>query len=266
MAAANITNKVMKAWYEMGTAGSLSVPLYRGDVPAAEEGNYVLLRVESETDNTNNSKFVTNPVIITDVVTKFRVAVKDGVAADIDSELATLLFPSPGQLGLPVQSGIQITEVVRSNATYLYEDDGAFRYHRLITRNRHRVVQTATHLGPELITNGTFTGNANDWTLLGDVSYSANKLLFAATGGLSFGQAQQSGIDLVAGHTYRISWDMTGTTGGVAFSIGSSFPFYAAAVQSVTFDLVYNGVNPGIIYFQASEFDGTIDNVSIKQI
>lgn len=137
----NVTNKVMKAWYEMLTQGNLSVPVYRVDAPASEEGNYVLLRVESETDNSNNAKFVSNPVIITEVVTKYKVAIKDGDAADIDSEIATLLFPSVGQLGLPAQEDIQITEVFRTNATYLPEDDGTFRYHRLITRNRHRVVQ-----------------------------------------------------------------------------------------------------------------------------
>lgn len=140
MAAINITNKIMKAWYEM-LNGFISVPVYRVDAPASEEGNYVLLRVESETDNSNNSKFVSNPVIITEVVTKYKVAIKDGDAADIDSEIATLLFPSVGQLGLPAQEDIQITEVFRTNATYLPEDDGTFRYHRLITRNRHRVVQ-----------------------------------------------------------------------------------------------------------------------------
>lgn len=136
----NVTNKVMKAWYEM-LHNNISVPVCRVDAPASEEGNFVLLRVESETDDSNNSKFVTNPVIITEVVTKFSAAIDDGLAGEIDGEIAILLFPSVGQLGLPLQDDIQITSVVRQNATYLPEDDGTFRYHRLITRNRHRVVQ-----------------------------------------------------------------------------------------------------------------------------
>lgn len=137
----NVTNKIMRAWYQM-LHGNISVPVYRVDAPASEEGNYVLLRVESETDRTNNAKFVTSPVIITEVVTRYKVSIKDGDAADIDSEIATLLFPSVGQLGLPAQEDIQITTVTRSSATYLPEDDGTFKYHRLITRNVHRVVQT----------------------------------------------------------------------------------------------------------------------------
>lgn len=137
----NVTNKILKAWYEM-LKGHISVPVYRVDAPSTETGNYVLLRVESETDNTNNSRFVTSPVIISEVVTKFSAAIDDGVAAEIDNEIAQLLFPSsPGQIGLPAQDDIQITDVVRQNATYLPEDDGTFRYHRLVTRNLHRVVQ-----------------------------------------------------------------------------------------------------------------------------
>lgn len=119
---------------------------------------------------------------------------------------------------------------------------------------------------PELITNGNFANGEDGWTFLGDVSLSGGGVQFAATGGASFGQAQQSGLPLVEGTTYRIMFDMTGTVGGVGLSFGSAFPFTAAGTQSVSFDIVYDGTNPGIIYFQASEFDGTIDNVSVKEV
>lgn len=136
----NITNKIMKAWYEMLTG--ISVPVYTVTAPADETGNYVLLRIESETDRTNNSKFVTYPVLITEVVTKFKVAINYKTAAEIDSEISEKLFPSsPGQLGLPLQDDIQISSVTRVNSTYLPEDDGTFKYLTLITRNVHRVVQ-----------------------------------------------------------------------------------------------------------------------------
>lgn len=121
-------------------------------------------------------------------------------------------------------------------------------------------------LGEQLIINGPFSGNANGWNLVGDVIYDSNALLFSATGGASFGVAQQTGVPIEAGKNYRVSFDMTGTVGGIAFSIGSDFPFYAAAVQTVTFDTAYDGLNLGIIVLQCSEFDGTITNVSIKEI
>lgn len=145
MAAINVTNLVMKAFYEMlnghvnvGTA----IPVYRVNAPITEEGHYILLRVESETYRSNNSKFVSYPVIITEVVTRFAIAIKDGVAADIDNEIVALLYPSIGQLGLPLQNDIQITSVERVNATYIPEDDGATnKIHTLSTRNVCRVVQ-----------------------------------------------------------------------------------------------------------------------------
>ena len=137
----NVTNKVLKAWFEL-LNGKISVPVYRTDAPP-DAINYVLLRAESETDKTNNAKFVTAPVIITEVVCLFNARIDDSLAPGIDDEIAGLLFSAPGKNSLPIQSGIQISGVHRLNATYLPEDDGTFRIHRLITRNVHRVTQTA---------------------------------------------------------------------------------------------------------------------------
>lgn len=142
MALRNITNKVLKAWFEM-LDGVISVPVYRTDVDSYVAGNYVILRVESETSKLNNNSFVTSPVIITEVVTRFNKVIDDGVAADIDDEIAQLLYQGgAGSHNLPAQQGIQIVEVKRQEATYLPEDDGIYKYHRLITRNVCRVVQT----------------------------------------------------------------------------------------------------------------------------
>lgn len=142
----NVSNKILKAWFELLNGNvivnSVTIPIYRTDAPATEEGNYIIIRVESETDNSNNQKFVTNPIIITEIVTKFRTIIDDGLSAEIDSEIGNLLFPTvPGVHALPQQDDIEISQVIRQSSTYLPEDDGTFRYHRLITRNYHRVVQ-----------------------------------------------------------------------------------------------------------------------------
>ena len=131
----------MNAWFAL-LDGNISVPVYRVDAPATETGNYVLLRVESFTDSSNNSKFVTEQVIITDVVTKFATMINDSKADEIDEEISGLLYPSsPGHHALPSQADIQIVSVIRRDATVLNEDDGTYRYNRLITRNIHRVEQ-----------------------------------------------------------------------------------------------------------------------------
>lgn len=147
----NVTNKVLKAWYEL-LAGNLSVPVYRVDAPNTEEGNYVLLRVESDSRRDNFHRDFSKPVIITEIVTKFPGAgmIDDSVTGDIDTEISMLLFPGvPNRHNLPAQSGIGIIDVNRANATYLPEDDGAFKYHRLVTRNLHLVEQ--------LVLAGVFT-------------------------------------------------------------------------------------------------------------
>lgn len=137
----NVTNKLMKAWYEM-LSGFISVPVYRTDAPPTEEGNYVLLRVESDGDqNTNNQRYISNPVIITEVITRFKTRIDDGLAAEIDNEITLLLSSTPSTHNLPSQDGIGITRVRRTNATYISEDDGEERYLRLITRYTHRVEQ-----------------------------------------------------------------------------------------------------------------------------
>jgi hypothetical protein len=137
----NVGNKILKAWYEM-LNGQLSVPVYRTDAPAEEEGNYVIIRIESDgSQNTNNQRFISNPVVITDVVTKFKAEIDDGLAADIDNEISLLLHSNPATHNLPSQDGIGITRVRRENATYIPEDDGTFRYMRIVTRNVHRVEQ-----------------------------------------------------------------------------------------------------------------------------
>src|SRR5690606_4710489 len=129
----NVTGKLMTAWYEL-LNGTISVPVYRVDAPP-DIDNYVLLRVESETDQSNNSRFVTDPVIITEVVTRFQARIDDGLAIQIDDEISQALTTVPGKHNLPVQDNIQIVDVRRSNATYINEDDGTHRYQRLITRN-----------------------------------------------------------------------------------------------------------------------------------
>jgi len=137
----NVTNRVLKAWFEL-LDGTLPVPVYRVDAPATEQGNYVLLRVESDTDSSNNQSGVSNPVIITEVVTKFSTMINDAIAGEIDEEISELLFPvDVAHCALPSQNDIQIVSVIRRDSTYISEDDGTNRYHRLIVRNVHRVLQ-----------------------------------------------------------------------------------------------------------------------------
>ncbi len=138
----NVGAKLLTAWYQCIGAG-LPVPVYTLDAAPDNEnnGNYVLLRIESETNQTNNQKFVTSPVLISEVVMRYSVRADYEPANNIDSLIGQLVNPTPALHGLPAQTGIKIIDVRRDSSTTLVEDDGTFIYYRIITRNLHRVLQ-----------------------------------------------------------------------------------------------------------------------------
>lgn len=138
----NVTGKLLKSWYEMLNTYIPGVNIYRSDVSSSEDGHYIIIRPESGITKSNNQKHVTSEVIITEVVAQFTTSIDDEIAIQIDNQIAGLLFPGgPGPHGLPAQDDIEISSVIRQNATYLQEDDGTRRYNRIITRNVHRIVQ-----------------------------------------------------------------------------------------------------------------------------
>lgn len=134
---------ILKAWHEL-LDGNISVPVYRTDAPASEDGNYVLLRIESSTGQRTNSTSIKNPVLITEVVTKCDTMINDAEVFEIDTEIGNLLNSGPAIHNLPAQAGIQIVDVIRQNETVIPEDDGTHRYNRLIVRNIHRVLLQAS--------------------------------------------------------------------------------------------------------------------------
>lgn len=136
----NPGHKVLTAWFEL-LDGNLSVPVYRTDAPPGAPEKYLIIRVESSTDARNNQSNVTNPVVISEVVTRYDVRINDADVFEIDSEIGTLLSSTPATHNLPAQEGIQIVSVIRQNETVFPEDDGTYRYNRLVTRNIHRVLQ-----------------------------------------------------------------------------------------------------------------------------
>lgn len=134
---------ILKAWHEL-LNGNISVPVYRTDAPASENGNYVLLRIESSTQGRTNQSNIHRPVVISEVVTKYDTMINDSDVFEIDTEIGELLSSDPAKHNLPAQGGIQIVDVFRQNGTVIPEDDGTHRYNRLIVRNIHRVLLQAS--------------------------------------------------------------------------------------------------------------------------
>lgn len=136
----NIMDRLVTAWSDL-LDGVISVPVYKEDVPESEEGNYVLLRAESEANVSNKHVFGTQAVVITDIVTVFNLNVKRNIAEDIDGEIKALIRSTPGSNGLTV-SGIQVVNVIPETSRFLTEEDGSKKYYRKIVRYNHLIIET----------------------------------------------------------------------------------------------------------------------------
>lgn len=142
----NVMDQILDSWFELLngniTYNGSPVPVYPGDPANAYYGHHIILRGESETDNSNKTSFVTKPVVVVDIVTVHPVSINKSVVNNIDDQVRQLLFPAR-QHDLPALDGLQITVVIPQSANYLEDDDGVRRYHRKITRFIHRIAQTS---------------------------------------------------------------------------------------------------------------------------
>lgn len=132
---------LLNAWYQL-LNGNISLPVYRTDAPP-DATDYVLLRAESSSDRSNNTRFGNQVVIITEVITRFGSAelINESAAHQVNSEIGVLVLPTPAKHNLPPMGGIQVVSIKRQDKQAIPEDDGAYRYYRVITRNIHRVTQ-----------------------------------------------------------------------------------------------------------------------------
>lgn len=111
--------------------------MFKEDVPRGTR-NHILLRVESETDDSNKSEFVTNPVIVVEVCGVFDNSIDPDVVDDADSEVRQLLKPLINST-IAADSQIRLNLVRPESSTYLSEDDGTQRFYRKLTRWSNRV-------------------------------------------------------------------------------------------------------------------------------
>lgn len=142
-------------------------------------------------------------------------------------------------------------------------------------------------LGPELITNGNFDTNADDWfaEFLGppveigsttcpanvfEWCYNTGKLGHDGTGGGDIA-VYQTGLGLSAGNIYRVVYTVQGRTQGAIYSqLGDSVGATQGALQQTngTFTefLFYNDTDDVIQFFPTADFDGNIDSISVKLV
>ena len=140
----NVMNPIIESWLSLldGNLNYNSIPVkvYPEDPDNNEENHHVLIRAESETDDSNKHSFVTRPVVVIDIITLHDVSINRTIVDDIDGQIRGLLFPTR-KCALPPLDGLQITNVIAEGGSYLTEDDGTKRVYRKTTRFIHRITQ-----------------------------------------------------------------------------------------------------------------------------
>ena len=125
-------------------------------------------------------------------------------------------------------------------------------------------------IGAEILTNGTFTCPAAEWTLGSGWACSGNTIVHTPP---QISPASQGSLGLTVGLTYRISITLTRTAGSVFVRLGNTAGSTATPVieetGTFTFDIPFldSGVGDDAIYIvPSSSFDGNIDTISLKLV
>jgi hypothetical protein len=142
----NTAGGVLTAYYNLLNGNliynSVTVDVYKIDVPEGQKRHFVLLNVEGETYDGNKRSFADTTVILVDIVTMFKNNVDSSVADNIDDQIGSYLLTAPATSGLTNPTDTQILNVTRQTAAYLTEDDGVDKYYRKVSRYTQRVLQT----------------------------------------------------------------------------------------------------------------------------
>lgn len=140
-------------------------------------------------------------------------------------------------------------------------------------------------LGGDLITNGTFSTNADDWFAggveIGSTAcpatvdawcYDSVEQNIGHDGTVSNGTpATQSGIGLSAGNRYYLGYTVTGVSQGyvVPFlgdGLGITFGDYSETSGDKTDMLFYNDTDDIIGFLPTEDFDGSIQDITLQEV
>lgn len=140
-----------------------------------------------------------------------------------------------------------------------------------------KATSSAATLGPELVTNGTFTGNADGWTLGQNWAYGTNNAVLTLDAA-SEGTLSQTISGIESGALYLVSWTQThsvanngtilarlGTVAGAVLGMGNT----SASAMSIVVEANASG-NLALSFTPAQASGGaggiTLDGVSVKRL
>jgi hypothetical protein len=118
-------------------------------------------------------------------------------------------------------------------------------------------------LGPELILNGNFATNLDNWTV--DAGWAWSAAQACATNGQNIGQT--IGAGLIDGNSYMVAFTITNyVSNDLSFSLGgtTSGPYNANGTYSVI--VVAGASDEDLIFGGSGTFNGCIVNVSLREM
>lgn len=122
---------------------------------------------------------------------------------------------------------------------------------------------TEVNLAPEMVVNGSFTGNADFWTLGAGWAYGTNKVTH--TSGTAT-LVPNPALTVVASTMYQVTYTISGrTAGSVTVSIGGTNG--TARSSNSTFTEIITSTNTNnLTLTPTTDFDGSIDDVSVRYV
>ena len=139
-------DEIMKAWYDklfaaINVDGTM-IPVYKVWADANSNSHFIVLRPESETNDSTNAYYGKQSIILIDIVTKHNNVIDSSIVESIYNQIAALIFPNAGwDFQLESLTGFSIASVIAESSVYLIEDAGTYRLYRKIMRMVHTIIQ-----------------------------------------------------------------------------------------------------------------------------
>lgn len=121
---------------------------------------------------------------------------------------------------------------------------------------------TQVSLGPDVVLNGNFLGNADGWTLNANWAYDTNKITHTA--GSAATVVPNPALSVTTGLLYEVTYTITDYTAGtITASIGGVSGTARSAVGTYTQVITASG-NGNLTFTPSTTFVGSISNISVR--
>jgi len=125
-------------------------------------------------------------------------------------------------------------------------------------------LQSTATLGSELVTNGNFDTDLTGWTYGGGTDWTQSSGAALHTTGNTTPLTQD--ITTTNGTTYQVTVTTARTAGYVTLTFGDTVGSYNLYSSTYTYTFKANGASETLTFTPSTDFDGTVDSVTVKAI